>query len=255
MSKLYVTEMGHGLATLSEELTRCRRARKTLQLPGSTAPATLYVLARPYAGSDVPLRVSVNGTEIDPIAPRSVQAQTWHTVTLPAALLRPGPNSFEFWNDAPAMDAWSLAIEGGHRDPASYLSDDGGQHWRNEKMSYLNILSGEYVVRLRLVEGEDPPPPAFVWENPRSERLALLRRRLPAAALQTGTLMDRVRALTYWLSTSWQHIDAVKAQQYQYITKRLEHGLLGSDQGDQSTCPSPAPSLTESSVHRKSWKP
>jgi Transglutaminase-like superfamily len=214
MSKLYYTEMGHVLPTLSEELTSCRRARKVLELPGTQAPATLYVLARPYAGSEVPLRISVNGIEINPLQPAWVQAQAWHTVTLPPSLLRPGANTFEFWNDAPAMDAWSLAIEGGHREPASYRSDDGGQHWRNQKMSYLNILTGEYVVRVRLEEGEDPAPPTFVWEDPRSPRLAQLRQRLPAEALQPGPVMKRVRALTYWLSTSWQHTDAKKAQQY-----------------------------------------
>lgn len=96
MSKLYYSEMGHVLPTLSEELTNCQRARKVLDLPGTRAPATLYVLAQPYAGSDVPLRASVNGAEIDPIPPTAVKAQTWYQVTLPPTLLRAGPNTFEF---------------------------------------------------------------------------------------------------------------------------------------------------------------
>jgi hypothetical protein len=33
----------------------------------------------------------------------------------------------------------------------------------------------------------------------------------------------------------------------QYFTKRLEHGLLGSDQGDQYRCPSPSTRLLEQS--------
>jgi len=214
MSKLYYNEAGHVLPTLCEELTSCRRARKVLVLPGTQAPASLYVLARPYAGSSVPLRISVNGTEIEPLLPGGVHAHAWYEISLPPSLLRPGANTFEFWNDASAMDAWALAVEGGHRDPASYVSDDGGQTWRNEKMSYLNLLNGEYVVRVRLDEGEDPAPPAFVWEDPRNPRLAHLRQRLPALALRPGPQMERVRALTYWLSTSWQHTDAAKAQQY-----------------------------------------
>lgn len=214
MSKVYYTESGHVLPTLGEELTSYRRARKVLDLPGTAAPATLFFLARPYAGSGLPLRISVNGTEIDPLQPTGVQAHAWYGVTVSAQSLRPGPNTFEFWTDAAAMDAWSLAVEGGHRDPASSVSDDGGLHWRNERIGYQNILTGEYVVRVRLAEGEDPAPPAFVWEAPHNPRLAHLRQRLPAAAPQPGPLMERVRALTYWLSTSWQHADSSKALQY-----------------------------------------
>ncbi len=214
MSKVYYTESGHMLPTLGEELTTYRRARKTLDLPGTSSPAVLYLVARPYTGSGLPLRISVNGVEIDPLRPTAVQAYAWFEVTLRPGLLRPGPNTFEFWTDATAMDAWSLAVEGGHRDPDSYLSDDEGQHWRNERMGYLNILTGEYVVRVRLAEGEDSPPPPFVWETPESPRLAHLRQKLPAEALQSRSQMERVRAITHWLSTSWQHSDSSKGQQY-----------------------------------------
>jgi len=55
MSQLYFTERGNMLPTLSEELTTYRRARKVLQLPGTANPATLYILARTYAGNDSPL--------------------------------------------------------------------------------------------------------------------------------------------------------------------------------------------------------
>ena len=62
MSKVYYTESGYVLPTLGEELTGYRRARKQLELPGTSAPAALYLLARPYTGSGLPLRISVNGT-------------------------------------------------------------------------------------------------------------------------------------------------------------------------------------------------
>src|SRR3990172_200975 len=112
MSKLYHTETGYVLSTLGEELTTCRRARKVLELPGTAAPATLYVLARPYGGSALPLRVAVNGTEIEPLGPLSFQNYLWHSAAIAPELLRPGTNTLDFWNDASAMNAWSLGIEG-----------------------------------------------------------------------------------------------------------------------------------------------
>lgn len=205
MSKLYLTESGHVVHTLCEELTTYRRARKVLLLPLTKAAATLYVLARPYPHSDLPLRLSVNGAEIEAIQPESSRGYRWYEVPIDACLLEAGPNPIEFWCDATAMNGWSLAIEAGHANPQSFISDDGGRTWRNEKMAYLNVLRGEYVVRIRLAEGEDPAPPAMVWEDPANPRLASLRNIMPAEALQAGALFDRVRVLTRWLSSSWEH--------------------------------------------------
>ena len=46
MSRLYLSESGRVIPTQCEELTVFRRARKQLELPGTEAPATLYLLAR-----------------------------------------------------------------------------------------------------------------------------------------------------------------------------------------------------------------
>jgi transglutaminase-like putative cysteine protease len=205
MSQLYLSEAGRVVHTLGEELTTFRRARKTLQLPPTVHPATLYVLARPYAETSLSLRVAVNGNEIPAIMPERPGSYNWYAITLDDALLRAGANSFDLWTDGTAMNGWSLAIEPGHRDPASYVSDDGGRSWRNERMSYLSVLRGEYVVRLRLAEGHDPTPPAMVREDPTHPRAASLRRIMPQAALEHGPLLGRVRALSSWLSSSWEH--------------------------------------------------
>ena len=214
MSRLYYTENGNLVATLCEELTTFRRARKALHLPPTQAPATLYVLARRYPESELPLRVSVNGVQISPIPPRPSRRHDWYTATVDAALLREGDNLFEFWTDSTAMDSWSLAVEGGHAQPKSFVSDDGGVTWRNEAMAYLNVLRGEYVVRLRLAGGQDPPPPHMTWEDPASPRLASLRRLLPPEAFGDAPLMDRVRALASWLSCSWAHWNAADSRLY-----------------------------------------
>ncbi|MSS72438.1 MAG: transglutaminase domain-containing protein [Candidatus Latescibacteria bacterium] len=214
MSKLYYSEDGHVVPTLCEEVTTYRRARKVLHLPRTSAPGTLYLLARSYKESPLPLRVSVNGTEISPIPPGNPIAYFWYRVPVEAARLREGANTFEFWTDAPAMNAWSLAMEGGYANPESAISDDEGRTWRNERMGYLNVQRGEYVARLRLAEGEDPPPAAMVWEDASNPRLARLRKIMPPVTVDEGPLMRRVRALSSWLSASWEHTATGRAAQY-----------------------------------------
>ena len=158
MSKLYHTESGHAIPTLAEELTTFRRARKSLYLETTTSPGVLYIMARAWPDSKLPLRVGVNGTEISPVEPEK-EAHWWYTVGVDAALLNAGENTIDLWCDSKPMNAWSLAIEPGHAYPRSFISDDGGETWRNDHMGYLNTFRGEYLVRMRLAEGEDPLPP------------------------------------------------------------------------------------------------
>ncbi len=205
MSKLYYTEAGNVVRTLCEELTNYRRARKALRLPGTRTPATLYLLARAYPDHNVPLRLAVNGVELSSIAPTAPDLYFWYDVSIPPSLLVPGANMFELWTEAPAMNAWSLALEGGHREPDSFVTSDGGRTWRNERMGYLNVLRGEYIVRVRLAEGSDPAPPAMVWEDPDASRLRRLREMVPRGALEPGPTLDRVRALTTWVCTGWEY--------------------------------------------------
>jgi len=209
MSKLYYTESGRFLPALGEELTTFRRARKVLTLPKTSKPARLFFIPRPYEDSNAPLRLSVNGKELAPIVkqPSRIVYQ-WHAVTLEPGLLRAGENVFEFWCDATAMNGWALAMEGGFANPASFTTDDGGANWRNHHMSYLNVDRGEYLVRVRLEEGEDPAPPPMVYEDPANPRLASYRKLFPAEALEPGPILKRVRALSTWIANSWEHTAA-----------------------------------------------
>jgi hypothetical protein len=213
MSRLYLTERGHVVPTLCEEVTTYRRARKVLDLPQTERPAILYVLARPYPGTEQPLHLSING-ELIAVQPKADAAYRWYEVPVDAAWLREGANTVDFWADATAMNAWSLAMEPGHAQPGSFISDDGGQTWRNQKMGYLNALRGEYIVRLRLAEGEDPAPPAMVWEDPANPRLAALREILPSRARDRGPTLARARVLSAWLASSWEHTSSSRASQY-----------------------------------------
>ena len=214
MSKLYLNENGNIVPTLCDELTTYRRARKVLHLPTTRSPANVFILAQQHEGIEKPLRLSVNGVELRSIQPASQHGYCWYQVQVIPHHLKTGANTFEFWTDATAMNAWSLAIEPGHANPESFISDNGGVQWRNNKMGYLNVLRGEYVVRVRLIEGEDPLPPSAVCEELSNPRLEDLRRIVPGEARDSRPLLDRVRALSSWLSTSWEHTDAVKAVQY-----------------------------------------
>ena len=204
MSCLFFSETGHVIPILCEELTTERKARKQLVLPATSHPVKLYVLARCYPGCSSPLHLAVNGIEIVPMTPRWPDIYQWHEITLPATSLIEGDNYFEFWTDSYAMNSWSIAMEDGHPNPTSYVSSDGGQTWRNEKMGYANVMRGEYVVRIRLFEGEDTPPPPMQWENPNHPRLTRLRAQLPVDVF-SGTFLERVRSLCTWVCTRWSY--------------------------------------------------
>lgn len=214
MSRLYYTEEGRVLPSLCEELTTHRRARKVFRLPSTSAPGRLFVLARAHAGCTSPLRMAVNGSEMEAILPVTPGRYRWHEVAIDRANLVQGDNAFELWTDSTAMDAWSLAIEPGHGEPNSFLSDDGGHSWRNIRMAYLNAVRGEYVVRIRLDEGEDPVPPAVVWEDPDDPRVAALLDVLPSDVQDGGEILGRVRALSSFLASSWEHTNSQRAAQY-----------------------------------------
>lgn len=214
MSQLHHSEMGYVVPTLCEELTDYRHARKVLYLPGTRAPATLFLLARSYPDNELPLRVSVNGTEIPGPLPNTSGAYVWHELQVLPSLLISGANKFEFWSDAHSMNAWSLAVENGHKDPRSFVSTDRGETWRNEKMGYLNVSRGEYLVRVRLDEGNDPQPPSTVWEDVQNPRVERLRRTLPGYIQKAETTMARVRALASWVCTNWEYRHSGHAAQY-----------------------------------------
>ena len=215
MSLLYYTEEGRVIPSLGEDLTRFRHIRKTLDLPATDGTARVWILARCYPDNTAPLRLAVNGTEVVmSVGGDRPGAYCWHHVDVDASALRAGANTFQLWTDTSAMDGWSIALEAGHANPGSEVSDDGGQSWRRERMGYLNAVLGEHVLRVRLEEGQDPPPPAVVWENTASPRMASLRQRLPPAALGDAPVLERVRALSSWLAGSWEHTGSGRAEQY-----------------------------------------
>ena len=134
---------------------------------------------------------------------------TWYELSVDPTLLRAGDNVIEFWTDSTAMNSWALGLEAGHADPNSFVSDDSGRSWRSHHMAYLNVIRAEYVVRVRLAEGEDPAPPPIVFNDPDDPRLDSLRAIMPAQALDQGLpKLERLRAISTWLASSWEHTPA-----------------------------------------------
>ena len=214
MSRLYYTEQGRVIPNLYEGLTEHRHTRKVLDLPETSVPAALYFLARPHPTCRRPLLLTVNGEELSPVSPMTPGAYSWYELSVDPERLKGGQNEFVFRTTESAMDGWSLAIEAGHERPDSFVSGDGGENWRNGAMGYLNNLRGEYVVRLRLAEGEDPAPPPVVWEDPDDPRCAALRTELPAEAREGKTRLEQVRALLSWISSRWIHTGGRPSQEY-----------------------------------------
>ena len=101
MSRLYYSEEGRVMPSLCEELTIFRRARKTLTLPATNAPGTVYILARPYLENNAPLRVSMNGAEVAALNPTRRGAYSWYEFSVEK--LKEGENTFELWTDHTAM--------------------------------------------------------------------------------------------------------------------------------------------------------
>ncbi len=214
MSRLYLSEEGMVIPTLCEELTSKRRARKILQLPNTHSNARLFISAYAYPGTNWLLHVSVNQVEIESILPSPPSIFHWYEAPVPAGLLRDGENQFEFWTDAPAMNAWALALEGGFDQPNSQISSDGGLTWRNHHMGYLNATRGEYLVRVRLNEDQDPFPPAWIPEDSSSPYLKDLLQRIPQSICHEQTQLKQVRSLASWISTSWEYCPSTNATQY-----------------------------------------
>jgi hypothetical protein len=212
LSTLYATESGRQIPTLGEELTARRRARKELTLP-ATGDAQLYVLAASRRGNSLPLRLTINGKEQPSIAPGG-PSYRWYAICVTASQLVVGRNRFEFWTDSNAMDAWSLAVEYGHPSSRSWISIDAGQTWRRHRIGHLHIAPGEYVVRARLEEGQDPAPPDAVPAASGQPDLDVIRTLVPSEALGPGVVIDRVRALATWTASAWRYRNERQGEQY-----------------------------------------
>lgn len=213
MSQLYATESGMQIPTLGEELTTRRRARKELILPATIGDARIYILAASRRGGLRPLRVAVNGTELAAILPAGPRYR-WYEAPVSASVLAEGVNRIELWTDSVAMDSWSVAVEYGHVASGSWVSVNSGAAWSRDRIGHLHVAPGEYVVRVRLAEGDDPAPPAVVPTSAEAAGMDQIRALLPRSALEPGDTIDRARALATWTSSAWRYRNERQGEQY-----------------------------------------
>ena len=234
MSRLYYSDAGRTVRFGGEELSRRRKARKTLRLPQATeCGGRLHVYAHPHRGFEGPLRLTVNGRPAE-IASDGLDHFHWYALPVEPEHLRAGENTVELWCDSAGMDGWVLGLDSNARASDSSLSLDGGTGWQNDWMGVLHCMRGEYVLRLRLDDESppDPSPPEPVWEDPHCPWLGELRSVIPDGIQRVRDPWQRARALCSWVSAAWPYrntSDGIEYAPWDPLTI-LRWGQLGCGQ-------------------------
>ena len=176
------------------------------------AGADLWLFLQMYEENRAPLQVLLNGETLGAIDPDAGLAAfpVWQPLAVPAGRLRPGVNRIELRCEAPAMNAWMLGIEDGHRDSKSFLSTDRAESWRNDGMGIRNVMLGEYMIRLRSHSGQltEPAPPAVTYEDPNHRRVKESLRLVPRSIQEIRDPWKQLLALRTWVAQSWGHRSA-----------------------------------------------
>jgi transglutaminase-like putative cysteine protease len=216
MSTLFYTEQGFVVPDDCEEVNHFRRAYKIIKLPETSAPAELYILARPHDLNGPPLKIDVNEQKTFQLNPLGdVPAYRWYKIDLPHSILRTGNNTFRIWSEGTAMNAWSIALDRSiDGSLGSFLSLDAGKtkSWRNKGRT--SQQAGEYVLRIRINEGQDPLPPDFAWEPVDHPRLATIRELIPEEVRSSDSLLDQAHRLATWVASSWEYRSSAIASLY-----------------------------------------
>jgi hypothetical protein len=210
MSRLVANEAGRVVAPLGEEVNARRHARTTLAI--GAEETTLYVLARSHRPDGPPLELHVGDTRVGALPATDDRVLTWRKLHVLSGLAS-GSYPVTLSSSGSAMDAWTLGVDhttGG----GDLLSIDGGRTWSADRIGYLHLAPGRYLIRARGEDGEDAPPPAHVWERPGHPAVEDFLRQLPAAALESSDPWTTVRTLSTWVCRSWQYRNTSEAMQY-----------------------------------------
>ncbi|TFC77265.1 hypothetical protein E3O45_07860 [Cryobacterium sp. TMS1-20-1] len=210
MSRLLANDSGRIIVTLGEEVGGRRQARTTLDI--GAGPATLYVLARAHCPDGPALDVSVGDTLVGSIAPRTDPVLTWHDLPLPAGIAS-GPTTVRLSAGGDGRTSWSVAVDY-TGDGGDELSLDRGATWSSERIGYMHVAPGRYVVRARASEGSDPVPLRHAWEQLGHPAVEEFTSYLPAAAREARDPWNAVQVLSTWVAGLWTYRNTSQALQY-----------------------------------------
>jgi transglutaminase-like putative cysteine protease len=210
VSRLVANESGRVVATLGAEVDGRRHLRTHLELDGGRT--RLYILARAHSADGPPLRVSLDGEQVGQYTPTVSPVLTWHSLEIEG----PGnatKSEVVLSSTGDDMSAWSVAVD--HSPPGGdELSTDGGASWQSDRIGYLQLAAGRYVLRARIDRGEDPPPPEHIWEHVGDPHVEAFRKQLPTAATSESSSWAVARALSTWICESWEYRNSTSAHQY-----------------------------------------
>ena len=141
---------------IRESLTPGMEARKLFELPAAVESAE--VLFHGGGGTDgEPMLITVNGHQIRHVQDRErMLTGGWDRETIPGRYLRPGRNELVF------SGAGWLVIDADEPGANSFKRLGGRGEWKGDMLGAGNDLTGEYVVRLRVLAH----PPEGVATSP-----------------------------------------------------------------------------------------
>lgn len=192
----------------NEEIARWRWAKKLLRVPAKRTAADVWMCVRSYPGNKSPLEIILNGKHTRKLSPHPQDdgEWRWRSVRFPAGAWRFGVNEIVLRCQSRAMNGWMLGIENGHRNPASFLSTDRGQTWRNEKMGAHGALRGEYLIRIALPEHpRKTSPPPIVYEDVKHPRMRELRDLVSTRIRNIRDPWRQILALRNWIAKAWTY--------------------------------------------------
>lgn len=210
MSSLVANEAGRLIITLGEEVGGRRQVRTTLEL--DAGPATLYVLARSHRTDSPPLDIRVGDAYVGSIPPRDDTVLTWHELKLPAGIAS-GPTIITLSAGGDGRTSWSLGVDY-TGDGGDELSLDSGASWSSERIGYMHVAPGRYLVRARRSSGSDPNPPRQIWEKIDHPAAQEFLSYLPVAAREADDPWAAVQILSTWVANSWTYRNTSEALQY-----------------------------------------
>jgi hypothetical protein len=207
--RLYFSERGRVPFSPNEEIWQWAWIRKTFEIAPSRQDGRLFLLVHEYPGNKLPLKLEVGDRMLQMEPQPSCQGIfAWREVEVPAAVLSGGKVEFTVSCEADSMKAWVVALDGTGNKGCSSKSVDLGRTWQTSGMGFDNMVTGEYVMRLR-ADGPNlrHPDLPFQYEDPENAKLVWLRSYLKE---QMGSLpaegdLDKALALNDWLTQQWPH--------------------------------------------------